>query len=257
LGHGTQFGVPPYIEGSSGLRVYFRRVGMKSSEALGWYRAAAKGELTVPMAADPAERGRFDGRPLSGPPVIDEPRWPRLAFPLPDQSLFGGVLRAYPTPFLGSGAAPARIHRLMASADPYLESLADDIRACDWLASRIHFRIEEYRELLGSLILVAPDPQVEKVSQYFVRDARKHERLVTQVQARPGQRLDHLQLTVLEERFGAISTFRQLDVPPDGIVVTEGPAEIRESGYLLGTLSGGLSTFRHRRLSSARSGLRW
>jgi hypothetical protein len=173
--------VPPHIEGSSGLRVYFRRVGMKSSEALGWYRDASKGKLTVPVAADPAERGRFDGRPLNGPPVVEEPRWPRLAFPVPDQSLFGGVLRAYPTPFLGAGAAPARIHRLMASADPYLDSVVDDLRACDWLAPRLHFRIEEYRELLGSLILVAPDPQVEKVSQYFVRDAEKAERLVTQV----------------------------------------------------------------------------
>jgi hypothetical protein len=206
--------VPPHIEGMSGLRVYFRRVGMKSSEALSWYREAAEGKLTIPVPADPAERGSFDGRPLSGPPVVEEPRWPRLAFPVPDQALFGGVLRAYPTPFLGPGAAPARIHRLMASADPYLDSLADDLRACDWLAPRLHFRIEEYPELLGSLVLVAPDPQVEKISQYFVRDAEKSERLVTQVQARPGQRLDRLRLTILEERFGAISTFRQLDVPP-------------------------------------------
>jgi hypothetical protein len=235
--------VPPHIEGSSGLRVYFRRVGMRSSEALGWYLDASKGKLTVPIPAAPDERGRFDGGPLSGPPVIEEPRWPRLAFPVPDQSLFGGVLRAYPTPFLGAGAAPARIHRLMASADPYLDSLADDLRACDWLAPRIHFRIEEYPELLGSLVLVAPDPQVEKVSQYFVRDAEKNERLVTQVQARPGQKLDHLQLTILEERFGAISTFRQLNMPPNGIVVTEGPAEIRASGYFLSHSERGLIDF--------------
>jgi hypothetical protein len=236
-------GIPPHIEGTSGLPVYFRRVGMKSSEALSWYREASEGKLTIPVPADPAERGSFDGKPLSGPPVVEEPRWPRLAFPVPDQSLFGGVLRAYPTPFLGPGAAPARIHRLMASADPYLDSLADDLRACDWLAPRLHFRIEEYRELLGSLVLVAPDPQVEKVSQYFVRDAEKNERLVTQVQARPGQKLDRLRLTILEERFGAISTFRQLDVPSDGIVVTEGPAEIRASGYLLGHPERGLIDF--------------
>src|SRR5450756_1175990 len=79
-----QKGIPPHIEGTSGLRLYFRRVGMKSSEALSWYREASAGKLTIPVPADPAERGSFDGRPLSGPSVVEEPRWPCLAFPVPD-----------------------------------------------------------------------------------------------------------------------------------------------------------------------------
>jgi hypothetical protein len=235
--------VPPHIEGASGLRVYFRRVGMRASDALSWYRAASKGSLTVPLPADAAEQGSFDGSSLRAPTLIEEPQWPRLGFPAPDQTLFGGVMRTYPTPFLGPGAAPARIHRLMASADPDLESLVDDTLACDWLAPRIHFRIEEYPELLGGLVLVAPDPQVEKVSQYFVRDREKRERLVTQVQARPNQQLDNLNLTIFEERFGAISAFHQVAVPPDGIVVTEAPAEIRASGYMLGHPERGLVDF--------------
>jgi hypothetical protein len=235
--------VPPYVEATSGLRVYFRRVGMKAADALNWYVEASKKRPTVPVPVDPAERGRFDGGPLRGANVVEEPRWPRLAFPVPDQSLFGGVLRAYPTPFLGPGAVPARIHRLMAYADPDLEALADDRQICDWLATRVHFRIEKYRELLGSLVLVAPDPQVEKVSQYFVRDAEKNEKLVTHVQARPHQKLEDLHLTIMEERFGAISTFRQINVPSNGLVITEGPAEIRASGYLLGHAERGLIDF--------------
>jgi hypothetical protein len=236
-------GVPPHTRGLSGVRVYFRRVGMTASAALSWYREASKGNLSIPVPADPALRGRFDGGPLRGPALIEEPRWPRLALPVPDRSFLGGGLQTYPTPFLGPGSAPARIHRLMASGDPDLDSLSQDSLAGDWLAPRIHFRIEEYRELLGSIVLVAPDPQVRKVAQYFVRDANKKERLVTQVQARANQALDNLDLTIFEERFGAISTFRQIAVPADGIVVTEPPGEIRASGYMLGHPERGLVDF--------------
>ncbi len=236
-------GVPPYIQGTSGLRVFFRRVGMRANEGLNWYREASKGTLTVPLPADAAEQGKFDGGPLRAPRLIEEPAWPRLGFPAPDQTLFGGLMKTYPTPFLGPGAAPARIHRLMASADPDLDSLTDDPLVRDWLAPRIHFRIEEYPELLGGLVLVAPDPQVENVSQYFVRDRHQKERLITQIQPRPNQQLDNLNLTILEERLGVISTFRQLPVPSDGVVITEAPAEIRASGYMLGHPERGLIDF--------------
>jgi hypothetical protein len=238
-------GVPPHLRspGSSGLIAYFRRVAMKATEALRWYRDAAKGVLTTPVPDDPLERGRFDGTALRSPTLVDEPAWPQLAFPISDQSLFGSGQIAYPTPFLGPGALPARIHRLMSAADPDLESLARDPRLCDWLAPRVHFRVEDYLELLGSIVLIAPDPQVAKVKQYFTRDAARKERLVTQVQARARQNLQGLQLTIFEERFGAISTFRQLAVPPDGNVVTEPPGEIRASGYMLAHSERGLIDF--------------
>jgi hypothetical protein len=237
--------VPPHTrgDGSSGLRVYFRRVGMGAREALHWYREAIKGNLTVPIPIDPVDRGRFDGDALRCPSLIEEPPWPRLAFPISDQSLFNAGQITFPTPFLGPGSTPARIHRLMAAADPDLDSLSKDLAASDWLAPRIHFRVDDYPELLGGIVLIAPDPQVEKVSQYFSRDAQRKEWLVTQIQARPKQSLDGLGLTIFEERFGAISTFRQLDVPSEGYVITDPPAEIRASGYMLGHSDRGLIDF--------------
>jgi hypothetical protein len=238
--------LPPYLRspGSYGLVAYFRRVAMNATEALRWYRSAADGILTIPVPDDPSERGRFDGTPLRSPILVDEPTWPQLAFPISDQSVFGSGDVTYPTPFLGPGALPARIHRLMSAADPDLEALARDPHLCAWLASRIHFRVEDYIELLGSIVLVAPDPQVAKVSQYFTRDAARKERLVTQVHAHAGQPLQNLTLTVFEERFGAISTFEQLPVPPDGNLVTEPPGEVRASGYMLAHPERGLIDFR-------------
>jgi hypothetical protein len=237
--------VPPHThgDGSSSMRVYFRRVAMRASDALQWYLDASKGNLAVPIPIDPADRGRYDGTTLRCPSLTEEPPWPQLAFPISDQSLFNAGQIIYPTPFLGPGSAPARIHRLMAAADPDLESLPIDAAACNWLAPRIHFRIEDYRELMGGIVLVAPDPQVAKVTQYFSRDARKKERLVTQVQARAKQNLKELGLTIFEEWFGAISTFRQLPVPSEGYVVTDPPAEIRASGYMLGHSTRGLIDF--------------
>ena len=86
---------------------------------------------------------------------------------------------------------------------------------------------------MGAAVLIVPDPQVAGVKQSFTRDASKKELLVTLVQARAKQQVQGLELTVFEERFGAISTFRREVVPADGIVVTEPPAEIRASGYML------------------------
>jgi len=225
------------------MRVYFRRIALTAPDALRWYRDVAKGTLTVAIPTDPQERGCHDGEPLRGPAVIDEPPWPRLAFPIVDSSFFAGSEPSYPAPFLGPGATPARIHRLMAVADPDLESISRDPMACKWLAPRIHFRIDNYPELLGAVALVAPDPQVAGVKQSFMRDSSRRERLVTFVQARSKQNVRGLDLTVFEERFGAISTFSRAVVPVDGIVITEPLAEIRASGFMLGHSDRGLIDF--------------
>lgn len=237
--------IPPHTRGSgsSGIRVYFRRVALTAPDALRWYRGMANGTPSAPIPSDPSERGRHDGSALRGPALIDEPPWPKLTFPMVDSSLFAGSKATYPAPFLGPGAAPARIHRLMAAADPDLESLSNDAVACEWLAPRIHFRIDDYPELLGAAVLIAPDPQVAGVKQYFARDAAKKERLVTLVHARSKQNVQGLDLTVFEERFGAVATYRHIIVPADGVVVTEPPAEIRASGYMLGHLKRGLIEF--------------
>jgi hypothetical protein len=165
-----------------------------------------------------------------------------VAFPISDHSLFGGE-SYYPTPFIGPGAAPARIHRLMSAADPDLEVLTHDLAVCNWLSSRIHFRIDDYPELLGSIVLVAPDPQVRSVKQYFTRDKDQKEWLVTGLQPRTGQNLEGLELTILEERFGAISTFLRPPIPSHGMIVTEAPSQIRSSGYMLAHSERGLIGF--------------
>jgi hypothetical protein len=227
-------GVPLHLtSASSGLTAYFRRIGMKAADALHWYREAASGTLTLPIPDNPSERGRFDGSPLHSAPLIDEPPWPQLAFPISDQSFFGSGQIIYPVPFIGPGAQPARIHRLMSAADSNLEALSRDPSLCDWLARQIHFRIDDYLELLGSIVLVAPDPEVAKVQQYLTRDTARKEQLATVIHARGGKTLEGLLLTVFEERFGAISTFEQRTVPADGHVVTKPPGEIRASGYML------------------------
>ena len=101
----------------------------------------------------------------------------------------------------------------MAAADPDLEALARDDAACVWLAPRVHFRVDDYPELLGSIALVAPDPQVRSVKQYLTSDSNGTERFVTLVRPRFKQKLEGLELTLLEERFGAISTFAHRNIP--------------------------------------------
>jgi hypothetical protein len=238
-------GIPPKTQsrGPSRSQVYFRRVAMGAPDALAWYRQAIDGKVTSPLAADPADHGPHDGGPLRTPLLLEEPPpWPQLAFPISDHSLLAGE-SYYPTPFMGPGASPARIRRLMSAADPDLEVLTQDLAVCSWLASRIHFRIDDYPELLGSIVLVAPDPQVRSVKQFLTRDKDQKERLITLLQPRTGQNLQGLELTILEERFGAISTFLRLPIPSHGVIVTEAPAQIRSSGYMLAHPERGLIDF--------------
>jgi hypothetical protein len=241
----AESGFPPHTrgDGPSGLRVYFRQIGLAASDALLWYREVARGEPSVPFPTDERPPGGRDRIALRGPRLTDEPPWPSLSFPISDSSFLGGIKGTYPTPFLGSGASPARVHRLMPAADADLDALSRDPIACDWLAPRIHFRIDSYPELLGAAVVIAPDPQVAAVKQYFTQDGNGTERLVTFVQARANQRISELGLTVFEERFGAISTFQYFAVPESGIVETQPPAEVRASGYMLGHPQRGLVDF--------------
>jgi hypothetical protein len=234
--------VPPHIRsGSSGSTIYFRRIAMTAGDALSWYKAAADGKLAPPRAACKRDRGRHDEKPLRAPNLTEEPPWPGLAFPVEGQALFGGEAY-YPTPFIGASASPARIHRLMAAADPDLIAFAEDEDACAWLAPRVHCRLDDYPELLGSIALVAPDPQVRSIRQYLTHKDGK-ESFVTAIRPRFGRSLEGLELTILEERFGAISTFVRKEVPPHGIVVTSAPDKIRTSGYMLAHPERGLIGF--------------
>lgn len=216
----------------------YRRVAMSAKDGVHWYRSL-QDNPTLPIPILSTDRGRFDGTPLKAGALVDEPIWPSMSTPLADLSLFGSGDDFYPTPFIGAGAHPARIHRQMAPLEPLLERLVEHPAAVAWLKRRIHFDIARHGELVAGAVLVAPDPDVREVRSFMARDAERREHLVAEVLPRAGRTLNELTLTLFEERFGAMHLFKTFTV--DGsLMMVPGQGQLEQTGYSLSHIERGL-----------------
>lgn len=232
-------GVPQtHLAGGAGLDLAFRRVAMDAAEAVAWYRSLGNGP-TLPVPRHEAERGRYDGTPMRTAALNDEPAWPSLSTPLADPSLFGSADDFYPTPFIGAGAHPARVHRQLAPMTPLMERVLDDAGARTWLRRRIHFDVARHDELVGGSVLVVPDPDVRAVHTSMARDADGREHLVGEVLARRGRKLDGLTLTLFEERFGAMHLFENFAVG-NALMIVPSTDQLEHTGQALSHVTRGL-----------------
>lgn len=232
-------GVPQvYRAKESGVDLAFRRVAMDAVSAVAWYRSLGKNP-TLPIPRFDADRGQYDGTAISASALTDEPAWPALSTPLADPSLFGSADDFYPTPFIGPGAHPARVHRQLATQTPLLDRVVGDAGARAWLRRRVHFDIARHDELIGGAVLIVPDPDVRAVRTYMVRDVDGHEYLVGEVLPRRGRSLGGLTLTLFEERFGAMHLFENFSV--DGtLMIVRADGQLEHTGHALSHVERGL-----------------
>lgn len=232
-------GVPQvYRARESGIDLAFRRVAMDAVSAVAWYRSLGE-TPTLPIPRLDADRGRYDGTMISTSKLTDEPAWPGLSTPLADPSLFGSADDFYPTPFVGPGAHPARVHRQLATQTPLLDRVINDAGVRAWLRRRVHFDIDRHDELIGGAVLVVPDPDVRAVRTFMARDADGHEHLVGEVLARRGRSLNGLTLTLFEERFGAMHLFKNFNVD-DRLMIVRADGQLEHTGHALSHVERGL-----------------
>ena len=91
-----------------------------------------------------------------------------------------------------------------------------------------------YREYLGSLTLIAPDPIIKTIHNFIAEDkSGPGEDLVFRFVPRPGQTLTGLQLTIIEKRANLLSRFETIPVPADGLVVLRSQLPVQASGYVV------------------------
>ena len=159
--------------------------------------------------------------------------------PLADPSLFGSGDDLYPTPFIGAGAHPARVHRMLAPLAPLMERVVDDVGVRIWLQRRIHFDVARHDELVGGAVLVVPDPDVRVVHASMARDADDREHLVGEVLPRRGRTLEGLTLTLFEERFGAMHLFKTFAVG-DALMIVPATDQLEHTGHTLSHVTRGL-----------------
>jgi hypothetical protein len=222
--------------GGTGARVYFRRVAMGAAEAIAWYEAAMRGNLVTPQPCDLVDDGAGrGGQPIAVGPWTTEPPWPALVLPLDGDPLLDPTWPGPDAPFIGSGAHPARISRLLGPSHMSLAALARDEAVSAFLKPRLHLDLARYPECQGGMALIVPDPIVREV-QMFVRPRSVEElaeTIVARILPRAGAALSGLEMTFIEVRAGALRQFVHIAVPPDGLVVWEHDGETAMVGYVL------------------------
>lgn len=232
-------GVPQvYRAKEANLDLAFRRVAMDTAGAVSWYRSQNH-DPTLPIPLLDVDRGRYDGTLMQAGALTDEPSWPSLSTPLADPSLFGTADDLYPTPFIGAGADPARVHRQLATLTPLMERVIKDAGARAWLRRRVHFDIAQYDELIGGAVLVVPDPDVRAVRAFMARGEGDQEHLVGEVLPRRGRSLSGLTLTLFEERYGAMHLFKSFKVD-EKLMIVPSTDQLERTGHALSHVDRGL-----------------
>ena len=187
-------GCPPFSHrAQSGSRKYlhYRRVVMRATAALEWYKSAADGgPITLP--GDPSHPTRGDGAPLAAGRFGQEPRWP-------------ATITSHDLVFAPDWMNPARVHFLV-PPEPLPANISAILRADrnrgkleDWLNFDI---VDTYAEYQGVMCIVAPNPVFRAIdrSNLGSSDIDIAETVSYKIVVRQGQTPSGLCLTVTNER---------------------------------------------------------
>ena len=231
--------LPPPMEGlhrcavgKTGETVFFRRVLLSVQEAIDWYRTLGSGDDKSPIPSRPEERNsRCDGIKIEISKLTDDPTWPYLGLPVGEGLFAHPAGRSHPAPFIGN--APARIHRRFGSQDGFDLMLSDD-KAVAFVARRLHIDLRLYREYLGSVALVAPDPVLKQIDHFMIpASADRGERIFYRFVPRAGESLAGLKLTTFDEQAHLLTDFSTHDIPADGILDIDKGDCIGAYGYVV------------------------
>ncbi len=232
--------LPPPMEGAphkcavgkTDQTVFFRRVLLTVPDAVNWYRSLGRGEDTTPIPSKDEEfDSRYDGIKIKTGNLDDSPTWPHLGLPMEEGMFAFHSGRSHPAPFIGN--APARIHRRLGSQEGFDVMLAND-EAVAFVARRLHIDLRLYREYLGSVILIAPDPVLKQIDHFMIPvSADRGERIFYRFVPRAGASLAGLELTTFDEQANLLTDFSTFAIPSDGVLDIDKGDCIGRYGYVV------------------------
>lgn len=216
------------LSGNRGC-LYVRRTVLTANDAVRWYRTIDEHSLT-PLPSCTSDRDtKYDGVKLQCTKMIDDPIWPNLGLPYGD-GLFSSLETVDPAPFIGNTSS--RVHRRFGD-DKGFDNLLSDSRALAFLARRLHVNLNSYREYLGSVVLLVPDPVLNKIDNFLIPKGSDSddEHIFYRFVPRAGQSLKGLKLITFDERANLLSSFEVHDIPENGILKINKVSCIGKYGY--------------------------
>lgn len=170
------------------LYMHYRRFAMPAQKALAWYEAAIAGNLALPASDDNASQ--FD-RTVRGGPFFTLPAWPQLVVSnkldfAPDW------MQRSPTHFLLAKRSLSR------SQHELLHKQKNSAQLKRWLHLDL---VELYREYLGAICLVAPNPLFRSIEKSHLDEPRNGsvETVAYKLVARANQSLNGIRLEIINE----------------------------------------------------------
>lgn len=202
--------------GKTGETVFFRRVLLNVEDAVDWYRSLGSGDDRTPSPSKTEQISNYDGVKIEISKLIDDPSWPNLGLPIGEGGFAHPSGLSDPAPFIGN--TPARIHRRFGSQDGFDLMLTDD-KAVAFVARRLHVDLRLYREYLGSVTLVVPDPVLKQIDHFMIpASADKGERIFYRFVPRAGVSLLGLKLTTFDQQANLLTDVSTQDIPINGIL---------------------------------------
>ena len=204
--------------------LHYQRFTLPVTDAVDWYRDAARGDLSLPR--DPDQSGREgDAKPIEGGPFVEEPPWPHL--------VTSNELAFAPDWMHGS-----RTHFLFPreTLSPDIVEIVRIAKNRDMLQEWLNFDlVEDYPDYRGMLCLLAPNPVFRSIEQTRVEAASESpsETVAYKVVSRQGQRLDGLRLEILNDRPRGRMDPLVREFQGSAIAVVEFPAEVGKEGQAI------------------------
>ena len=223
-------GFPPSLTTKAG-RLSFRRVALTAEAALNWYRSID----SLPDASGPYVGSRLTHSPLADEPAWSEAIWPALVVPIPPPTFPGAMEDDRIDPFTGANREAVRVHRRLTVGDPAvdaLRNLPDEVKhkAFDWLRLRTWVDFGFYPELLGSVALIVPDPELRKLRARLDRDEEAGKTIVVDPdwRATPDK---PIQLVLRERRHGGLAYTKTFSLDHNGPVKIHRPQPVEQISY--------------------------
>lgn len=209
-------------------RLYVKRTRLSATAALDWYLRCMEGQIDLPGDLDAKGAPKF----LASTGFVQEPQWPHLVA-VSDQ-----------IPFVSQLWHAPRIHLLLQPdllADA--KKAASDRDGRKWLSEQMFVNLDAYPELVGSVHLVAPDPNLRGIDHGLRTTTPGYETSVLRFLPRMNRTLEGSRVILIDRRQAGLGGFVESEITSTELEVHHPPGTTGEIEMVVLDRAGAILTW--------------